>query len=245
MAQHADPDLLAPRPATRRSSGTEEPVEVRRYIDAIRRARWLIAAITVLLAGVVVGVSVSVPSRYQADASIVKEVSSGAFESVDPQVVTRELNTIGQLITTSNVLDAAARKLPGETGDSLAENVESSVDPQANLIYVTGHDGTAAGAARIANTVAQTFVDAQADTEKRQIEAARANLLEEQARLRNSAGSDSQLQAIQDRLSQLGVSLAAAGTDLGIAERAEAPQDRASPKPVRNGILALFLGLFI
>ena len=144
MAQQTDPELLAPRPATRRTSGSEEPVEVRRYIDAIRRARWLIAAITVLLVGVVVGVSVSVPSRYQADASIVKQVNSGAFESVDPQVVTRELNTIGQLITTSNVLDAAARKLPGETGDSLAENVESSVDPEANLIYVTGHDGTAA-----------------------------------------------------------------------------------------------------
>ena len=245
MAQQTDHELLAPRPATRRSSGSEEPVEVRRYIDAIRRARWLIAAITVLLTGVVVGVSVSVPSSYEADASIVKQVNSGAFESVDPQVVTRELNTIGQLITTSNVLDAAARKLPGETGDTLADKVESSVDPEANLIYVTGHDGTAGGAARIANTVAQTFVDAQAETEKRQIEAARANLLEEQARLRNTAGSDSQLQAIQDRLSQLGVSLAAAGTDLSIAERAEAPKDRSSPKPVRNGVLAMFLGLFI
>src|SRR4051812_46295211 len=207
MAQHADPDLLAPRPATRRSSGTEEPVEVRRYIDAIRRARWLIAAITVLLAGVVVGVSVSVPSRYQADASIVKEVSSGAFESVDPQVVTRELNTIGQLITTSNVLDAAARKLPGETGDTLSDSVKSSVDPEANLIYVTANAGTARQAANIANTVARTFVDAQAQTEKRQIEAARNTLLQEQDRLRAHPGADSQLQAIQDRLSQLGVNL--------------------------------------
>ena len=135
------PSSLAPRPATRRTSGTEEPVEVRRYIDAIRRARWMIAAITVLLTGVVVGVSVSVPSSYTAEASIVKQVNSGAFESVDPAVVTRELNTIGQLLTTSSVLDAAARKLPGETGDSLAEKVESSVDPDANLIYVTAHDG--------------------------------------------------------------------------------------------------------
>ena len=118
MAQHTDPEpLLAPRPATRRTSATEEPVEVRRYIDAIRRARWMIAAITVLLTGVVVGVSVSVPSSYTAEASIVKQVNSGAFESVDPAVVTRELNTIGQLLTTSSVLDAAARSLPGETGD--------------------------------------------------------------------------------------------------------------------------------
>src|SRR3954452_4694295 len=244
MAQHADPpELLSTRPTRR--SGTEEPVEVRRYLDAIRRARWLIAAIVVLLTGVVVGVSVSVPSRYEATASIVKQVSSQPFDSVDVNVVTRELATIGQLLTTSNVLDAAARKLPGETGDTLRENVESSVDPEANLIFVTAHAGDPNSAARIANTVAQTFVDEQATADRRQIEAARANLLEEQTRLRNTAGADSQLQAIQQRLSELGVSLAGAGTDLGLGERPPPPDTRASPKPVRNGILAVFLGLFI
>ena len=65
-------------------------------------------------------------------------------------------------------------------------------------------------------------MDEQAAVEKRQIEAARANLLEEQNRLRGTTGADSQLQAIQQRLSELGVALAAAGTDLGIAERADA-----------------------
>ena len=76
MAQHADPPELLPRAPSRRQAAPEEPVEVRRYIDAIRRARWLIAAIMVLLTGVVVGVSVSVPSRYEATASIVKQVNT-------------------------------------------------------------------------------------------------------------------------------------------------------------------------
>src|SRR3954452_2464135 len=208
MAQHADPPELLPRAPARRF-GSEEPVEVRRYLDAIRRARWMIATITVLLVGVVVGVSVSVPSKYEATASIVKQVSSEPFDNTSVDVVTRELATIGQLLTTSNVLDAAARKIPGETSDSLRKNVQSSVDPDANLIFVTASAGTARGASVIANTVAQTFVDAQAAAEKRQLEAARATLLEEQSRLQNTAGSDSQLQAIQTRLSELGVSLAA------------------------------------
>ena len=81
-------------------------------------------------------------------------------------------------------------------------------------------------------------MDEQAAVEKRQLEAARANLLEEQNRLRGTTGADSQLQAIQQRLSELGVALAAAGTELGIAERATPPEERASPKPVRNGVLA-------
>ena len=77
MAQHADPPELLPRAPSRRQGGAaEEPVEVRRYIDAIRRARWLIASIVVLLTGVVVGVSVSLPSRYEATASIVRQVNT-------------------------------------------------------------------------------------------------------------------------------------------------------------------------
>ncbi len=164
---------------------------------------------------------------------------------MDVSVVQRELATIGQLIRTANVLDAAARKLPGENYDSLYENVESSVDPEANLVFVTAHAGNAEAAAKIANTVAQTYVDEQAQVERRQLEAARANLIEEQNRLRNTAGADSQLQAIQQRLSEVGVSLASAGTELSIAERATPPEERASPKPIRNGVLAVFLGLFI
>src|SRR6478735_1409194 len=246
MAQHADPPELLPRAPSRRQGGaSEEPVEVRRYIDAIRRARWLIASIVVLLTGVVVGVSVSLPSRYEATASIVRQVNTSGFESVDVSVVQRELATIGQLMLTFNVLDAAARKLPGESYDSLYKNVKSSVDPEANLVFVTAPAGNAQAAAKIANEVAQTFVDEQAAVEKRQLEAARANLLEEQNRLRGTTGADSQLQAIQQRLSELGVALAAAGTELGIAERATPPDERSAPKPVRNGVLAAFLGLFI
>jgi capsular polysaccharide biosynthesis protein/Mrp family chromosome partitioning ATPase len=242
----ADPPELLTRAPSRRSSGaSEEPVEVRRYIDAIRRARWLIASIVVLLTGVVVGVSVSLPNRYEATASIVRQVSTSGFDTPDVSVVQRELATIRQLIVTANVLDAAARKLPGESYDSLYENIDTSVDPEANLVFVTAHAGDAQSAARIANTVAQTYVDEQAQVERRQLEAARANLIEEQNRLRNTSGADSQLQAIQQRLSEVGVALAAAGTELSIAERATAPEERASPKPVRNGVLAVFLGLFI
>src|ERR1700754_4478862 len=186
MAQHADPPELLPRTPSSRRSANEEPIEVRRYIDAIRRARWLIFGITVILTGVVVGVSLSVPNRYEAEASIVKQIDSGPFESQDVAVVTRELNTIGQLLTTSNVLDAAARQLPGETGDTLAEKVKSSVDPEANLIFVTASGGAAGRAAPNAPTPAPPPLgDERAGAERTEPGPARANLLEEQSRLRN------------------------------------------------------------
>jgi polysaccharide biosynthesis transport protein len=243
MAQRIDtPDAL-PRPSARRSG--EDPIEVRRHLDAIRRSRWLIAAIVVLLTVVVVAVSASLPNRYKATASIVKNVSTDPLATTDVNVVTRELATTNSLLTTTDVLAAAARKVPGETEKSLQDSVSSTVDPNANLIFVTATAGSAARASQIANAVAQTFVDSQAQAERRQLTAARAGLLEEEARIRNQPGAAAQRQAIEQRLSELGVSLAAAGTDLQIAQRATPPDGRASPKPLRNGIIAAFLGLFI
>lgn len=244
MTQRTEDRDGLPRPPSRRPR-SEEPIEVRRYLEAIRRSRWLIATIVVVLTTAVVVASASLPERYDATASVVKQVSTQPFDSVSVDVVTRDLATIGQLLTTSSVLDAVARQVPGETRRSLRDKVKSNVDPDANLIFVSASSGTANGAAQIANAVAKTFVDEQATEEKRQIEAARAGLLDEQARLKGQAGSATQLEAIQTRLSELGVSLASAGTDLTVAERAEAPESPASPKPIRNGVLAIFLSLFI
>ncbi len=242
MAQRVEPRTPPSRP---RRPGSEETIEVRRYLEALRRSRGLIATIAIVLTVVVAAVSASLPARYEATASVVKQVNTQPFDNTSVDVVTRDLATIGQLITTSSVLDAAARQVQGETGRTLRDKVSAAVDPNANLIFVTAKAGTADGAAAIANAVAKTFVDEQATIEKRQIEAARAGLLEEEARLKGQAGSADQVQAIQQRLSELGVSLAAAGTDLTIAQRAEAPESPASPKPVRNAVLAFFVGLFI
>jgi non-specific protein-tyrosine kinase len=203
------------------------------------------AGIAIVLTAVVAAVSASLPDRYEATASVVKQVDTQPFNTTDVNVVTRDLATIGQLLTTSSVLDAAAKRIPGETGETLTDKVTANVDPDANLIFVTAKDGTAAGAAGIANAVANTFVDEQATVEKRQIRAAQAGLLEEEARLKGQSGTQDQIQAIEQRLSELGVSLVAAGTDLAIAQRAQVPDSPSSPKPVRNAVLALFVGLFI
>jgi len=228
-----------------RSRGSEEQIEVRRYLDALRRGRWLILGIAAVLTAATALVSTSLPERYQATATIVKQVDTDPLNSGNVDALTRELATIDTLLTTDEILSAAAKKVPGETATTLKDRVRSNVDPTANLIFVTASASTPASAAAIANAVASTFVTAQADVEKRQFEAARAGLQEELSRLENQAGASQQIEALQQRLSQLSVSLAAAGTDLSVAERATPPDSPASPKPLRNSILALFVGLFV
>jgi succinoglycan biosynthesis transport protein ExoP len=237
--------LPASSHSSNRARAPEEQIEIRRYIEALRRSRWLIAGIVVVLTAATALVSTSLPKRYQASASIVKQVSTTGFDTGNVDALTRELATIDQLLLTDEVLAAAARKVPGESAATLKDKVRSNVDPTANLIFVTATAREPGEAANIANSVAQTFVTAQAAVERRQYEAARAGLQEELARVQNQAGSSQQVSALQERLSQLSVSLASAGTDLNVAEKATAPDSPASPKPMRNSILAAFVGLFI
>jgi len=91
-----DSDLRSSR-SSRRASG-EDSVEARRYVDALRRRRWLIL---LLGAAAVVGallVSSWTPDRYKATASIVKQVTVGPYETVNVDALTRELSTIEKLL---------------------------------------------------------------------------------------------------------------------------------------------------
>jgi capsular exopolysaccharide synthesis family protein len=245
MSERIDTGELERRSAARRT-GTEEPVEVRRYLDAIRRGLPLVAGIVLALAITTYAVSSALPKRYKATASIVQRTTGAVIDQgSNADAITRDLNTVNSLVTTDSVLRAVARKVPGTTLDELRDNVASSVDPNANLIYVTAKDGDARKSAQIANTVASTFVREQADIKRRQYEQARAQLQNELDRLQTTGRAPEQEQAIRDRISQLAVSIATAGIDLGVAQPADVPNAQDTPRPVRNTALGIILGLFI
>ena len=232
------------QPPRRRRSTSEEPIEVRRYLDAIRRSRYLILAIVVVLTSTVFLVSLGLPERYEATASIVKRTTTGPYESVNVDSLTRELSTIDRLLKTSDVLDDAGKKV-GLSGKELEDVVDSSVDPDANLIFVTARRGDPDDAAKTANAVANTFVAKQEAITRSQYAQARTLLQAELDRIEKDPGASAQEDALRERLSEIGVATAAAGTDLSLAQAAEPPENASSPRPFRNGILAIVLGLFI
>jgi Mrp family chromosome partitioning ATPase/capsular polysaccharide biosynthesis protein len=245
MSERIDTGELERRTGARRSAAAEEPIEVRRYLDALRRSLRLIVAITFVLAVTVYVVSSSLPKRYKATASIVQRTGAVVDQTGNVDSITRDLNTINSLVTTDSVLGSVARKVPGATIDDLRDNVSSSVDPNANLIYVTAKDGDAEKSADIANSVARTFVSEQASIQRRQYQQARAELQDELARLEATGDARAQERAIRDRISQLAVSIATAGIDLAVAQPADVPDAQDTPRPLRNTALGIVLGLFV
>ena len=229
----------------RRRRGPEESIEVRRYLDALRRGRWLILTLVVLATATAVIVSSLLPKRYEASTSIVKQVATGPYDYVNVDSVTRELQTIQRLLVTRDVLDRAARRIPGESAGALRGAISSTVDPDANLLYVSASAGTPERAADRANAVATAFVTEQRDVTRQQYERARAGLLQELDRVQDELGANQQEEALRQRLSELAVVQANAGTDLQVAEAADPPDSATAPKPIRDGVIALFLALFV
>jgi len=230
-----------------RRQGIDEPVEVRRYIDALRRGRWLILTLALTAALVAFVLSSLAPDRFTSTSIIVKRVTSASTDTASDETLSRDLATVGQLLVTTDVLGKAAAKVDdGETATKLSQVVKATVNPDANLINVTATATNAAKSAAIANAVADVFVKEQADVTRQQYEAARQGLLQQLRSInRADPAASQQEQAIRQRLSDVTVAQAAAGIDLRIAQRAGVPKSRTSPKPFRNAVIAFFLGLFI
>jgi Mrp family chromosome partitioning ATPase len=236
----------AGRPVARlhpREPAAEQPLDVGRYAHALRRSGLLIALIVTGFSALVLTLSLALPKTYSANSKILLDETPGFTESATD--VERRLATIRTLLTTRDVLRRAARLTSGDTAATLQDKVSASVDAKANIINVKATDGTAAGAAEIANAVAAAFLTKQRNAERQRLARTSASLRDAIARLRGTRGARTEIEAIRERLSDLSVSQASAGSELQLAEGARPPAAADSPRPVRNTIFAVFASLFI
>ena len=108
-------------------------------------------------------------------------------------------------------------------------------------------DESARGAARIANAVATTFVNGRRRIELRRLDRARGALLRALAPLEGRRGEQAAAEraTIRERLTDLNVSAAGTGAELGVAEAARPPVAAYAPRPVRNAVFGFFGAIFI
>ena len=236
------------RLSTGPGSADEERVDFRHYLGAVRRSKWLVLAIVLVITGVVIAASLLLPKSYDATATaVLQEVDTESAEPTDPESLRRRLATIQTVATSSAVLDRAAEDLDDASSDSIAGSIEVSVDPEANVIFVTASNEDPKLAKDTANAVAGALLEVQGELESAKLAAARQELLDQIEQLAGdqSANARAQLQTLRARLSDLIVREALTGFELQIAEPAEEPTSPASPRPTRNAVLALFASLFL
>ena len=220
----------------------EQPIDVGRYLEALRRSKWLIVAIVVAVTGIVLAMSLALPKSYAAQSTILFDEGPSVMATTDAE---RQLATIQKLLVTRDVLARAAKQLHGETAASLAGKVHAAVDPTANIVSITASDSSPDRAAKISNVVAGAFLARERAVELARIRAEEARLQAQILGLKGTPGAKPQIALIRERLSELSVSEATAGSELQLADPARPPTRADSPRPLRNAGFALVAALFI
>ena len=215
----------------RTATVTEEPpIDIHHYTWAIRRAlpRILVLA---LLAGVVAVLSTSLytSKSYSASTTILAGNTLTPNQSPDATTLARSLATVNLLTGTTDVLALAASKLPNTTVDALRSAVQSTVNPEANVITVKATADTPEAAAARANAVAPALIATERRIEQRATADKLRAALREVRRLRSAGATRTEVQAAENRISSL------AANAVGSAAAFRSSRQRSRPaSPLRH-----------
>jgi capsular exopolysaccharide synthesis family protein len=206
------------------------------YLGVLRRRIRLIVFITLLAGGIALALSLVRSSTYEASTDLqFKDPGQQAGGllgggSVDyfPQ---NQAGAGAARLTGPDVLADASRALGGDpTPDELKSDTSVTVNTTNNLVTATVSADTAESAAREANQLA-------ASAKKLIRDDARTFYKDRAKALPDEPSSD----FLRTRLR----ALAAVAEPVTIVKAAEVPGSPASPKPVRDTLIALFLGLML
>jgi capsular exopolysaccharide synthesis family protein len=220
---------------------------LREYLGTLRDRRWLILSVTLIAIAVGLAYSLIKSPTYEASATLQFQDPANQLQTVtqaqanfDPlPAATAAANS--KEVTSEAVLNRVQKAIPnlGLTNNELNDKINAVVQPDSNLIEIKATSGSKTEAARLANTVA------------------------EQARAEIQGKKRAQYQQQADELAQLGASkdpftsqpalngvgrlrtLAQVAQPVTITRPATIPSSPASPKPIRDTILAGILGLML
>lgn len=128
----------------------------------------------------------------------------------------------------------------GESAQALLDSVTAQVEPASNLITVSVEAGDATAAARRANAFVMQAQGLFAREERSRLSRAAQRLRRQLPRVHGSI----QRAAYADSISRL-ISLSTLAQPLEVVEPATVPTQASSPRPLRDLVFALILGLLV
>jgi capsular exopolysaccharide synthesis family protein len=251
--------------------GTEpEELELRDYVRVLRRRKWIVVVVTVTVVAVALAVSLLQTPVYEGTAELLLQPRS--TESLfDPNTgvrsdPNRNVQTEIQVLSSRPVRDAVEEKLGS------APEVSASPVGQTDVIEVSAESTDPEQAARIANAYAEAYIDFRrtaavndlldaavevqakiADLERRveeideRIESVPPG---EREQLEASLAAErstlvSQQSLFRQKLDQLQVDSTLKTGGAQLVTPATAPLEPIRPTPLRNGVVALTVGLIL
>lgn len=221
-----------------------EAIDSRRYVAAIRRDLPLIAAIAVALTIAAFAVSMVLPKVYSSTAQVGFDLNTTT--AGDAVAQERKINTEVELVTTRPVLTAATQALAQNDGiqvdvDTLRDAITAEPVFGKNVLRIVSVADEPDVAAGYANAVADAYVESRNGAERSGI-SSRIREINAQIERAESTDQRRQLESIRE---QLLTERSTIVNQVQLATPAEVPGGPDSPKPLRNAVLALFVGIFL
>jgi non-specific protein-tyrosine kinase len=235
--------------------GRPRYTELRDYLRVARQQRVVIIVFGLLFAGAAFALSARETPQYvtSTDLAVRDVTQSFSLLGENPpaaQPPERLAALVAQKVKSREVANAAALRLGNEyTPTQLSRKVQARVETSTNFVDVQATDDDPRFAARIANAFARATVDQRREEELARIQRTLRSLEQEVRISRRQvadevAGADVRLGIALQRLSQLRT-VQASIEPVTIADVADVPSGSVSPRPVRDTILGLVLGLTI
>jgi capsular polysaccharide biosynthesis protein/Mrp family chromosome partitioning ATPase len=224
-------------------------LNLRHYVQAIWRRKWLILQFVIVIPALVLVVSLRQTKVYDATARVMVESPSSSVSLIAGQNLSdrppddRTVATLAGFAATPEIAQTVIDQLALTTSwHQLLKHVSATPDTNANVIMITASDHSAQQAATIANAFAQAFVTWRQTSQQSAPTAAleAVNLALTQVKPGSSA-----YQSLVAQRSQLSVLIPLTTGGVGLGEKAEAPTSPASPKPLRTTFLAIVAALII
>jgi polysaccharide biosynthesis transport protein len=221
------------------------------FLALLRRRARLIIGIGLVAAVLAFVISSLFSDRYEASADLLFHQPSGPV-LVNPNEPGPEVSAEPERVAATNLalasLDVVAVRVAGSIDTTLSakelrESVSIEPKGQADVVTITASAGDPDEAAEIANAFASEVVALRREAARKKIQRVVAAIeaqLAETPTLATSVASH-----LAARASQLEVQKRLEAGDAEVVEQAVPPQSPSSPKPLRNAIIALLLGLIL
>lgn len=212
-------------------------------------------ACTVATAAAAFGASASQEDQFSASSSLLFRDSNFDQDLFGNQaIVTAETNDDRQAATNTRLVSlrtvAERTAVRGLKGSNIAvadvrKAIRISAEGNSDVVQITATTGNAELSAQMANAYAEQYIAFRQEADQSKILAARERTVKLLQQLPKNERSSERGKALAGRAADLSILGSLQTGNAENVERAQVPDARSAPKPLRNGILGLVAGLVL
>jgi capsular exopolysaccharide synthesis family protein len=229
---------------------TRDPAALTDYASIIARRKLVVLVALVIVPAVAYGLSVLQDTLYEAEAHVLinrQSLASTLAGTTDPTIfqdAERVVQTQAELASVPEVAERAVRSVPssGLTGSELLRQSDVEPQPNVDLLEFTVRHEDPASASRLATAYASAFTRYRAELDAAGLERALDEVRERIANLQAEPEGAELLGGLRQKEEEL-LTLQALQTGYASVVRSAGGTEQVQPKPIRNALLGVALGL--